>query len=492
MKYNRFRIIFCIFAHRTRIIGSKKSGYIKNMIGLADCNNFYCSCERVFRPDLIGKPVVVLSNNDGCVIARSEEAKALGYKMGDPFYQVKEKLEAEGVAIFSSNYTLYGSLSNRVMSLLSHYSPHIDQYSIDESFFEVDQSMAESFFQVNQSMAERFFQEYPKEKLSSVTEDSLLHQYGARISTDVLRAVGIPISIGIAETKTLAKIGSKFAKKYKGYQGCCLIDTDERRHKALSLFPIEDVWGIGRQIARKLDYMGIRTAAQFADKKESWVRSHFNITTVRTWKELNGESCISIEELPQKKSICTSRSFAGEGISDKDVVEEAVANFAVRCTEKLRRQGSVCQGITVFAWTSRFNENVPEYTIHDSLTLPIATNAQDEIVGAALTILRARYPKPMADSRPDRHGMSFNFKKAGVILWQISPDHPRQQDLFDPIDRSKQKALMEAIDAINRKNGYGTIRQAVQGNACRFDLKREYMSKRFTTDINEILKVKSK
>lgn len=456
------------------------------MIGLADCNNFYCSCERVFRPDLIGKPVVVLSNNDGCIIARSEEAKALGYKMGDPFYQVKGKLEAEGVAIFSSNYTLYGSLSNRVMSMLSHYSPHIDQYSIDESFFEVDSSMAESFFR-----------EYLKKTSTSPDyessdHESLLHQYGARISADVLRAVGIPISIGIAETKTLAKIGSKFAKKYKGYQGCCLIDTDERRRKALSLFPVEDVWGIGRQIARKLDYMGIRTAAQFAEKKESWVRSHFNITTVRTWKELNGESCISIEELPQKKSICTSRSFANEGITDKNVIEEAVANFAVRCTEKLRRQGSVCQGITVFAWTSRFNENVPEYTIHDSLTLPIATNAQDEIVGAALTILRARYPKPMTDSRADRPEMSFNFKKAGVILWQISPDNPRQQDLFDPIDRSKQKALMEAIDAINRKNGYGTIRQAVQGNGCRFDLKREYMSKRFTTDINEILKVKSK
>ena len=450
------------------------------MIGLADCNNFYCSCERVFRPDLIGKPVVVLSNNDGCVIARSEEAKALGYKMGDPFYQVKGKLEAEGVAIFSSNYTLYGSLSNRVMSMLSHYSPHIDQYSIDESFFEVDQSMAERFFQENQKENETF-----------LNEDSLLHQYGARISADVLRAVGIPISIGIAETKTLAKIGSKFAKKYKGYQGCCLIDTDERRHKALSLFPIEDVWGIGRQISRKLDYMGIRTAAQFADKKESWVRSHFNITTVRTWKELNGESCISIEELPQKKSICTSRSFSGEGISDKDVVEEAVANFAVRCAEKLRHQGSVCQGITVFAWTSRFNENVQEYTIHDSLTLPIPTNAQEEIVGAALSILRAKYPKPMADSRPDRPDMSFHFKKAGVILWQISPDHPRQQDLFDPIDRSKQKKLMEAIDAINRKNGYGTIRQAIQGTDCRFDLKREYMSKQFTTNIHDILKVKT-
>ena len=444
------------------------------MIALADCNNFYCSCERVFRPDLVGKPVVVLSNNDGCIIARSEEAKSLGYKMGDPFYQMKEKLEAEGVAIFSSNYALYGSLSNRVMSMLSHYSPQLDQYSIDESFFEVDKSIAAAFFQENQS---------------SEKTDSLLHRYGARISSDLLRAVGIPISIGIAETKTLAKIGSKFAKKYKGYQGCCLIDTEERRHKALSLFPIEDVWGIGRQIARKLDYMGIRTAAQLADQKESWVRCHFNITTMRTWKELNGENCISIEELPQKKSICTSRSFADEGISDKNVMEEAVANFAVRCTEKLRRQGSVCQGVTVFAWTSRFNDHVPEYTIHDSLVLPIATDAQDEIVGAALTILRARYPKSVSD-RPDRHDLSFRFKKAGVILWQISPSTPREQDLFDPINRERQKALMAAIDAINHKNGYGTIRQAIQGTDCRFDLKREYMSKRFTTDISDILEVK--
>ena len=460
------------------------------MIGLADCNNFYCSCERVFRPDLIGKPVVVLSNNDGCVIARSEEAKALGYKMGDPFYQVKEKLEAEGVAIFSSNYTLYGSLSNRVMSMLSHYSPRIDQYSIDESFFEADESMAKVFFREHAEDHPTLFKKITIDELSE-KPDSLLHRYGSKISADVLRAVGIPISVGIAETKTLAKIGSKFAKKYKGFQGCCLIDTDERRHKALSLFPVEDVWGIGRQIARKLDYMGIRTAAQFADKKESWVRSHFNITTLRTWKELNGESCISIEELPQKKSICTSRSFANEGITDKNVIEEAVANFAVRCTEKLRRQGSVCQGITVFAWTSRFNEHVPEYTIHDSLTLPIATNAQEEIVGAALSILRAKYPKPMADSRSDCPDMSFHFKKAGVILWQISPDHPRQQDLFDPIDRSKQKKLMEAIDAINRKNGYGTIRQAIQGTDCRFDLKRKYMSKQFTTNIHDILKVKT-
>lgn len=380
-------------------------------IGLADCNNFYCSCERVFRPDLTGKPVVVLSNNDGCVIARSEEAKALGYKMDDPFYQVKEKLEAEGVAIFSSNYTLYGSLSNRVMSMLSHYSPRIDQYSIDESFFEADESMAKVFFREHTEDHPTLFNKITIDELSE-KPDSLLYRYGSKISADVLRAVGIPISVGIAETKTLAKIGSKFAKKYKGFQGCCLIDTDERRHKALSLFPVEDVWGIGRQIARKLDYMGIRTAAQFADKKESWVRSHFNITTLRTWKELNGESCISIEELPQKKSICTSRSFANEGITDKNVIEEAVANFAVRCTEKLKRQGSLT--------------------------------------------------RPSSPARPLR-----------------------------PHRLKQAKKLMEAIDAINRKNGYGTIRQAIQGTDCRFDLKREYMSKQFTTNIHDILKVKT-
>lgn len=344
--------------------------------------------ERVFRPDLTGKPVVVLSNNDGGVIARSEEAKALGYKMGDPFYQVKEKLEAEGVAIFSSNYTLYGSLSNRVMSMLSHYSPRIDQYSIDESFFEADESIAKVFFREHTEDHPTLFNKITIDELSE-KPDSLLYRYGSKISADVLRAVGIPISVGIAETKTLAKIGSKFAKKYKGFQGCCLIDTDERRHKALSLFPVEDVWGIGRQIARKLDYMGIRTAAQFADKKESWVRSHFNITTLRTWKELNGESCISIEELPQKKSICTSRSFANEGITDKNVIEEAVANFAVRCTEKLRRQGSLT--------------------------------------------------RPSSPARP------------------LRPHRPKQA-----------KKLMEAIDAINRKNGYGTIRQAIQGTNSRW------------------------
>ena len=221
------------------------------LFAVADCNNFYCSCERVFHPELVGKPVVVLSNNDGCVIARSEEAKKLGLKMGDPFFQVRELLERERVAVFSSNYTLYGSMSGRVMSLLSQYTPTLDVYSIDEAFLD----------------------------LSDMGDSRYIKRYGEQIASRVHKATGIPISVGIAPTKTLAKMGSKFAKKYKGYRGCCLIDTDERRWKALELFPVEDVWGIGRRIAKQLAYYGITTAADFARQKESWVRGKFNVTT---------------------------------------------------------------------------------------------------------------------------------------------------------------------------------------------------------------------
>ena len=245
------------------------------LFGLADCNNFYCSCERVFHPELNNRPVVVLSNNDGCVIARSNESKALGVKMGAPFYQVRQLLDDNHVAVFSSNYTLYGSLSHRVMSLLSQYTPHLDIYSIDEAFLD----------------------------FSDMEKGCDLKAYGEQLVRQVSKSTGIPISLGIAPTRTLAKMASKYAKKYKGYHGCCLMDTDEKRQKALALFPIEDVWGIGRRISKQLEYFGIHTAADFAAKSERWVRQHFNVTTARTWKELNGVNCISVDELPQKQSI---------------------------------------------------------------------------------------------------------------------------------------------------------------------------------------------
>lgn len=431
------------------------------LFGLADCNNFYCSCERVFHPELQGKPVVVLSNNDGCVIARSEESKRLGLKMGDPFYQVRDILETNNVAVFSSNYTLYGSLSKRIMSILSRYTPRLDIYSIDEAFLD----------------------------LSDMGSAEEMKSYGERISHEIKNSVGIPVSIGIAPTKTLAKIGSKYAKKYAGYKGCCLIDTDERRQKALSMFEIGDVWGIGRKLTKRLNNEGIVTAADFAAKSERWVKSRFNVTTLRTWKELNGISCISVDELPQKQSICTSRSFADQGISDRGILEEAVANFASRCAEKLRLQRSVCQSITVFAHTSMFRDDVPRNFINHSMTLPIATQSQAEIVGAALQVLRSCLPK--ADSeRADRPSTTYRYKKAGVILWNISPERPFLQDFFDTIDREKQKKLTEAIDQINRKGGHNLVRLAVQGTDRRFELKREYISHNYTTDINDILRVK--
>lgn len=433
------------------------------MFGIADCNNFYCSCERVFHPELVHVPVVVLSNNDGCVIARSEESKSLGIKMGDPFYQVKDVLEKNHVAVFSSNYNLYGSLSARVMSILSRYTSRLDVYSIDEAFLDLS-------------------------GIGSMEETKVI---GERISAEVYKHVGIPVSVGVAPTKTLAKMASKFAKKFRGYNGCCLIDTDEKRQKALSLFPVGDVWGIGHRTARSLEYHGIRTAADFALKSEGWVRANYNMPIVRTWMELNGKSCISIEELPQKQSICTSRSFADSGVTDQNILEEAVANFASICAAKLRKQHSCCQSVMVFAHTSRFREDVPSSFIQKSIVLPVPTQSSQEIVGIAVEALRSALP--VSDTfRMDHPVVPHAYKKAGVVLWNITPERPLRQDLFDNIDRKKQAALTKAIDEINRRNGHNTVRMAIQGTDMRFGLKSEHLSRQYTTNINEIIVAKAK
>ena len=254
------------------------------LFGLADCNNFYCSCERVFHPNLRDKPVVVLSNNDGCVVARSEESKRLGIKMGVPFYQVRDLLDKNGVAVFSSNYNLYGDMSSRVMSMLSSYFPKIYVYSIDEAFLD----------------------------LSDIEDIDSVVELSRKTVKAIYKGVGIPVSLGIAPTKTLAKMASVYAKKHKGYKGVCVIDTDEKREKALKLFPIKDVWGIGRKHSKKLEYNGVKTAWDFIQKPEGWVRREMSITGLRTWKELRGESSIEIEDELYKKSICTSRSFPNE------------------------------------------------------------------------------------------------------------------------------------------------------------------------------------
>ena len=298
------------------------------MFALVDCNNFYCSCERVFNPALRDKPVVVLSNNDGCIIARSNEAKALGIKMGEPFFKIRQTLEEQKVAVFSSNYALYGDMSHRVMSLLSEFTPDITIYSIDEAFLQLPTAEHGPTFSIE--------------------------EYGKKIVRTVTKGTGIPVTIGIAPTKTLAKIASHFGKQYAGYKNVCLIDTEEKRAKALQLTPIHEVWGIGRRLSPQLAYYGIRTAWDLTQKSEQWVRRNFSVTLARTWKELQGDSCIYIEELPHSKSICTSRSFPEKGISELPLLEEAVANFAASCSRKLKQQHTACYGMTIFAYTSRF------------------------------------------------------------------------------------------------------------------------------------------
>lgn len=353
------------------------------MFALVDCNNFYCSCERVFNPALRTSPVVVLSNNDGCIIARSNEAKAMGIAMGTPFYQVKDMLERNKVAVFSSNYTLYGDMSRRVMMLLSEFAPDVSQYSIDEAFVD----------------------------LSGFGSGDMLREYGMKIVRAIGKGTGIPVTMGIAPTRTLAKVASKYGKRFKGYHGVCLIDTDDKRIKALQGLDVADVWGIGRRSVSKLNYYGVHTAYDLVQRSESWVRKMLTISGVRTWRELHGESCIDIEELPQKKSICTSRSFADEGLSELCHLEEAVANFASSCSRKLKQQHSCCGAVTVFAYTSRFRTDVPRRAINHTSVMTVSTNDLRELVSTAVDALRSQWPVD-----------TCRFKKAGVIVWDICPD----------------------------------------------------------------------
>lgn len=422
------------------------------MIGIVDCNNFYASCERCFNPGLQDKAIVILSNNDGCIIVRSNEAKQLGLEMGTPLYQVRDLLEEKKVAVFSSNYNLYGDMSRRVMGLLRKYTPDLTIYSIDEAFLD----------------------------LSGMGDSNYLHSYGLNIVQSILRGTGIPVTLGIGQTKTIAKMASKFGKKYPGYQGVCRIDTDEKLLKALRIFPIADVWGIGHRSLDKMNYYGIRSAWDFTQKSENWIRKEFKVTGVRTWKELKGISCINVEDLPHKKSICTSRSFADQGIKDRHTLEEAIANFAATCAWKLREQDCCCQALTVFAYTSQFRQDLPQSSIYRTINLQVPTQATDEIIRAALDGFRM-----------DWIDGNFQYKKAGVIVWNICRANAIQTSLFDTIDRTKQAALIKAIDEINRKNGHNTIKVAIQGTNKRWHLKCEHISHQYTTNLNEIIKVQT-
>ncbi len=417
------------------------------MYGLCDCNNFYASCERVFRPDLVGRPVVVLSNNDGCIIARSNEAKALGIGMGQPFYQVRPLIERGQVTVFSANFALYGDLSRRVMATLRSLVPGIEVYSIDEAFFDL-RGMAEP-----------------------------LDEFGRSIGRTIRRNVGIPVSIGIAPTKTLAKIASKLAKQYPRLNGCCYMHRPEDIAKVLGRFPLQDVWGIGRRYGKMFDRMGLRTAQQFVDLPQEWVRARMGVAGLRTWSELRGVECISFEQLPpRKQQITISRTFPRE-ITTREELERIVAEFASMCAEKLRGEGSVCGEVQSYLLTNRHREDQPQRYETSLQLLPEPTDSTLEIVRQARIALRQVFLP------------GYGYKKAGVILSQITPASERQGSLFSPVDIQKQSRLMQVLDTVNKTHGKGTLVVAAQGTEP-FRMNREHLSPRYTTDWKELLVVK--
>ncbi len=388
------------------------------MYGIIDCDNCYVSCERVFRPDLKDKPVVVLSNNDGCIVARSNEAKKMGIKAGTPYFQLAQLFPNEKIAVFSSNYELYAEMTGRVVSLISKEVPAYFRYSIDECFVYLED----------------------KNHLD-------LKKWGEDLHKKINQYVGMPVSIGIAPNKTLAKMASHFAKKYKGYRHCCMIDTDEKRIKALKLYPIGDVWGFGRKNAAKLKSDGIKTAYDFAQLDKEWVTMKYNnINIVRIWQELNGEDVVPNEVMAKKKTICTSRSFNGM-IPDFDSLATHVSNYAAKCAEKLRQQGTVTSSVGVFLSTNIFRNDLAQYRNYQEQQLFTPSNSTITIVQAASDVLRKIYQP------------GFLYKKAGVTVLEIKPDNPIQQDLFDiNADQfQKMKRLDEIIDRINRFHGTETI-----------------------------------
>lgn len=415
------------------------------MFGLLDCNNFYASCERVFNPALNGKPIVVLSNNDGCVIARSNEAKLLGIPMGVPAYQIKDLVDSRQVFAFSSNYTLYGDMSGRVMSILSELVPEVEVYSIDEAFVNLDGIRN-------------------------------IRPLGADIVNRITRGTGIPVSLGIAPTKTLAKVANKFAKKYPAYNRLCIIDTEEKRIKALKLFEIGDVWGIGRRQAAKLQGQGVKSAYDFTQLSGAWVRKYMTVVGERTWKELRGISCIDMESAPPaKKQICTSRSF-GKMLTNLAPMAEAIATHASTCARKLRKQKSYAMSLMVFIQTNRFREDLPQYWKSAVIHLPVPTNDTLEIVHYALSGLKTIF----------RSG--YHYKKAGVIITEITENS--QRGIFDTVDREKRERLMQTIDQINGKYGI-PVKLAVQGNGREWKLKQEQLSKCYTTKLTDIIVIKT-
>ena len=421
------------------------------MYALVDCNNFFVSCERVFRPGLEGKAVVVLSNNDGCVVARSNESKAMGIKMGTPYYHISRLAERGCLEVCSSNYTLYGDMSARVMSILAGTVPKIEIYSIDEAFLPLD----------------------------GISERQVVPLCSGLVAK-IRKWTGIPVSIGIAPTKTLAKIASHFAKKYHGYHGVCMIDNDEKRRKALSLTPIDEVWGVGRKLAPKLREAGVFTALDYTERPESWIRDNYMLHGLRTWMELRGTVCVEAETEASRKSICTSRSFA-EMLESEEDLSMKVADFAARCARKLREEDTAALEVTTFLYTNRFRTDLEQYFPSATVRLQTAASNSQEIVSAALRALHTIF-------RP-----GYRYKKAGVTVGNIVPADAVQASLFgfDPDLRSRNDRISRIMDQVNGKGDSSLLRLASQkpGHYAS-DIRREHCSGRYSTCFDELIEVR--
>jgi len=419
------------------------------MFALVDCNNFYVSCERVFRPDLNGRPVVVLSNNDGCVIARSNEAKSLGIPMGAPAFQYERLFRENGVCIFSANFALYGDMSRRIMDLLCEFAPEAEIYSIDECFL----------------------------KLNGINPD-LLNPMGQQMVKKIKQCTGIPISVGIAPTKALAKVANRIAKKYSEQtQHVYFIRDEAQRIKALKWLKIEDVWGIGRRHATRLNRIGVNNALQFTALPNEWVKKHMSVVGLRLKRDLEGLPTLTLTREQPKKNIAVTRSFE-KGYNSFEELKERIATFAVCCAEKLRQQNSCCHAIMVFVRTHSFRQDLPQYRRNILLKLPFPTQSSIELSAFASKALALIYKE------------GYLYKKAGVVVQQLCPAHPIPLQLFEN-SNEKHRPLMLAIDGLNRRFGKQKIRLATQDLQQVWKMKQAHLSPCYTTRISDIIEIKA-
>jgi DNA polymerase V len=420
------------------------------MYALIDCNNFYASCERVFQPQWQGKPVVILSNNDGCIISRSEEAKALGIPMAAPEFKIRAQLRQHNVKVYSSNYSLYGDLSQRVMGIMRTFTPNVEEYSIDEAFLDFSGMDIVNY-----------------------------HDYGQQMRERVLKWLGLPICVGIAPTKTLAKAANRIAKKYQERTGgTYVMDTDEKRMKALKWLKVEDVWGIGYRMAKRLKAKNIITPYDLIQPHwHDWIKKEWGVIGLRLKMELEGIPAIGDGAVPEtKKSIATTRSFPKQ-LTDYDLIRERVSTFATVTAEKLRKQGSCCHMVIVMLVADKHSIDDPKYHYSKGATLPFATNSALTISTTAVQLLK----EMLAETN------TVKFKKAGIIVTELIPQNAKQFNLFNDED-PRHIALMKAMDKMNEKNGKRIIRLATQATKT-WDMNQNMLSPRYTTDINDILTV---